>query len=697
MGQEEPQTNPQPTQTSVKDEDSIGVALAGGGVRAAMYSLGALMYLVDSGYCQYVTEISSVSGGSITNAFIGQRINFQKAHEHPGEFDHVAKDLARTLTEESLLPVGRIIAAYVTVAALELLALHYIWVRLDLGWLGSLSRALVLIASLLLFGVLWMLRGAYLSIRLNRLLFSNDSGVPTTISTLKSDITHVICATDLNSGEPFYFTNFADCAMGNYRWGFWKCDGLPLTSAVRASAAFPAAFPPKWLRLSKASRVDAAFDEVRRRRTHQTLPTLPKSVFLVDGGVWNNIATSWFEEERHKSALYTGRVQFPPKRLLVVNATAPFHRRTTLRLLGLPFGELVGLKRVVDILLSSTIAPRVESLTNWQRKISSGMSVFPAVINIDHDHWVDPRSSALDLALMLTSDTQAAKDVNERASQPPPFELRLTSYTDWSPQRLLWKFLVEFPRYQVSRLMRWIHPSLSLRTGTGTQKDVDLSEAATRVPTVLWRIPRGDGMTLLMHGYFSAWRAMEVLFGKKPMRLPDIRRFTDIAGVKYARAWWTSEGERKILRGTPDGTLENVSWTPLVFQIHFTEDRWGTPEQLPPIPTTAEPLRCLDLLYQRGAMIGDPDAMVKLSVRLADEGNLHEAVDWYLKALQAEYPATFHNLLKLLRMPANASDMQMEELLKNECGSGAVALLFKMAEPNRRAFIHAIDEALRGN
>lgn len=681
-------------QTSVKDEDSIGVALAGGGVRAAMYSLGALMYLVDSGYCQHVTEMSSVSGGSITNAFIGQRINFQKAHEHPGEFDHVAKDLARTLTEKSLLPVGRIIAAYVTVAVLELLALHYIWVRLDLGWLGSLSRALVVVASLLLFGVLWMLRGAYLSIRLNRLLFSNDSSAPTTISTLKSDTTHVICATDLNSGQPFYFTNFADCVMGNYRWGFWKCEGLPLTSAVRASAAFPAAFPPRWLRLSKASRADAAVDNVRQRITDETPP---ESVFLVDGGVWNNIATSWFEEDRPLSALYTGKVQFPPKRLLVVNATAPFRRRTTLPLLGLPFGELVGLTRVIDILLSSTIAPRVTSLTDWQRVISLGVSVFPAVINIDHDHWVDPRSSALDLALRLTSDTQAAKDVNERASQPPPFELKLTSYTDWSPQRLLWKFLVEFPRYQVSRLMRLIHPSLSLGHVTGRQKDVILSESSAGVPTVLWRISRGDGMTLLMHGYFSAWRAMEVLVGKKPMRLPDIKRFTDIAGAKYAKAWWSCEGEHKILRGTPDGTLENVSWTPLVFQIHFTEDRWGTPEQLPPIPTTADLLPYLDLRYQTGAMIGDPEAMVKLSFRLADEGKLHQAVDWYLKALEAECPATFRNLLKLLRMPANASEMQMEELLKKECGSGSVALLFKVAEPNRRAFIHAIDEALRGN
>ena len=51
---------------------SIAVALAGGGYRAAMFGLGVLLYLVDAAKNQEVTSISSVSGGSITNAFVGQ-------------------------------------------------------------------------------------------------------------------------------------------------------------------------------------------------------------------------------------------------------------------------------------------------------------------------------------------------------------------------------------------------------------------------------------------------------------------------------------------------------------------------------------------------------------------------------------------------------------------------------------------------
>ena len=43
--------------------DALGVALSGGGVRATLFSLGALTALVDSGENHKVKEISSVSGG----------------------------------------------------------------------------------------------------------------------------------------------------------------------------------------------------------------------------------------------------------------------------------------------------------------------------------------------------------------------------------------------------------------------------------------------------------------------------------------------------------------------------------------------------------------------------------------------------------------------------------------------------------
>ena len=49
----------------------IGVALSGGGHRASLFGLGALLYLADAGKGPERSTVSSISGGSITNGYIG--------------------------------------------------------------------------------------------------------------------------------------------------------------------------------------------------------------------------------------------------------------------------------------------------------------------------------------------------------------------------------------------------------------------------------------------------------------------------------------------------------------------------------------------------------------------------------------------------------------------------------------------------
>src|SRR5262245_57265616 len=51
---------------------SIGIALSGGGHRAAAFGLGVLLYLADAQKNREVTSIASVSGGSLTNGFVAQ-------------------------------------------------------------------------------------------------------------------------------------------------------------------------------------------------------------------------------------------------------------------------------------------------------------------------------------------------------------------------------------------------------------------------------------------------------------------------------------------------------------------------------------------------------------------------------------------------------------------------------------------------
>jgi len=64
---------------SEHETDSISVALSGGGHRAALFAVGALMGLADAGINRRVRVIASVSGGSITNGLLSSRGDFSTA------------------------------------------------------------------------------------------------------------------------------------------------------------------------------------------------------------------------------------------------------------------------------------------------------------------------------------------------------------------------------------------------------------------------------------------------------------------------------------------------------------------------------------------------------------------------------------------------------------------------------------------
>ena len=48
----------------------LGLALSGGGFRATLYHLGVIRYLRDTGKLEEVSDIASVSGGSILAAHL---------------------------------------------------------------------------------------------------------------------------------------------------------------------------------------------------------------------------------------------------------------------------------------------------------------------------------------------------------------------------------------------------------------------------------------------------------------------------------------------------------------------------------------------------------------------------------------------------------------------------------------------------
>src|SRR6185312_6860984 len=104
---------------------SLAVSLSGGGHRATLFVLGALMYLVDVRANTYVSSIASVSGGSLTNGLVGQNLNFRQTDGD--EFrNRVAAPLATQIAKSGTLFApwfSKVYIAILIVAGLLVLAI----------------------------------------------------------------------------------------------------------------------------------------------------------------------------------------------------------------------------------------------------------------------------------------------------------------------------------------------------------------------------------------------------------------------------------------------------------------------------------------------------------------------------------------------------------------------------------------------
>ena len=107
---------------------SIEIALSGGGHRAAAYALGALLYLVHANLNSRVRNISSVSGASITNAFVASQCDFQAVKID--EFKVIASKLILKIARSGLLSVWTTwacVAVVIIVAIATSVAFGMIW------------------------------------------------------------------------------------------------------------------------------------------------------------------------------------------------------------------------------------------------------------------------------------------------------------------------------------------------------------------------------------------------------------------------------------------------------------------------------------------------------------------------------------------------------------------------------------------
>lgn len=336
-------------------QDSIGIALSGGGHRAAVFCLGAMLYLVDAGLNRSVTTISSVSGGSILNGYLGLlQTSFNKLT--PEAFERHAGQLATKIAGDPL----RWNHTCVFVGA-ALLLLSSLWTLISSLALQTCLVVLVLVASGIVGqksgGTLWAWWGtwAYLTaiclaflVALTRFFCPFRSDATTSwiavgvalfcavaftqrntiaslafgasvcrrekhshfstprLEDLSAGVTHIICATEMHGGQHLFFSRDFVYAPGI---GVGSPGGLPLRAAIQASANVPVAFPFRLLRTSRFR--FRLWDGTRLKDGPYAtgmvgdlgkIFKLPVWLRLCDGGVFDNLGVSWFLRARRRFA-----------------------------------------------------------------------------------------------------------------------------------------------------------------------------------------------------------------------------------------------------------------------------------------------------------------------------------------------------------------------------------------------------------
>jgi hypothetical protein len=422
----------------------IGVAISGGGYRASAWGLGALEAihdveelarppvpatekLVSDGTSPRpsteppggtlleaattarhrlpeVTEVASVSGGSITNAWLGLGDDEARRAElargiagRPGAFPAGLVTIAVALQLSwVLVPVvgngwarvaitavvtcvagvavgsragdpvfgGPVPWLYLAVLGLGVVGLAWSWfLPWSAGW-----RLLAFVCGLLLVSAAAAQRGMAIDLALRRVLRAD--GRTATMADLTPDVQRVICSAEMHAGHNLYLLR--DVAY-TYDLGVGRAPDLPVSTAVQCSANLPGAFPIRWLR---AGRFSFTGGEVGQCAPEGATPPRPGFLALSDGGVYDNMADQWHLGHagrlRRLSPEVADRWRAVHADILVVaNASGAMawqpRKRATLPLVG----EVTGLMMVKDVLYDQTTSSRrrelVHRFDSWLR------------------------------------------------------------------------------------------------------------------------------------------------------------------------------------------------------------------------------------------------------------------------------------------------------------------------------------------
>jgi predicted acylesterase/phospholipase RssA len=445
-------------------QPTIGVAISGGGHRASLFGLGALLYLIDADKGAHLGSVASVSGGSLTNAFFGLKVDL--ATVTPDAMWRHAKLFAYQIARRGTLWAAPLTYVYLlTLALLPAAAIAVSW--LCPWWAIVLAWVVVLALG----GWLSQGRSAVVAAAFESTLLGKA-----TLASMNGTVGHIICATDLQMGQDVFFSSGF---VYSWRSGW----GIPATmraaQAAQASAALPGAFNVVSLPLKRFGLPEPRVAEERHP---------PRRFKLLDGGVYDNMGTEWLLNigERLRDGTPPVSVKTVDE-AIVVNASAG-EDVTQRRWIKVPFvGEILSLLAVKDVMYRQTTAVR-RRLLNVRYHIAQDRDSIPADARVRKDAL---RGTTIQI---------------DRS----PFELP-TEFSKGSDE------LAQRAQAAIS--------ALEQDAGTDDARAYWAAEAEANrtVKTTLSRIGAGRAQSLIRHGYVLTLVNSHVLLGYPlhPIPKPD--------------------------------------------------------------------------------------------------------------------------------------------------------------------------------
>ena len=218
-----------------KVDDVMGLCLSGGGYRAMLYHVGAILRLNEFGFLKRLPQIASVSGGSITAGVLA--LAWQKL-----TFD--GKNVATNLVEEFAAPV---------------IGFSKVAVDVEAGLKGLLPD-----------------RTAAKEVAK---AYQNHLFGKATLQDLPESPRFTFMATNLETGDGWRFSrDFA----ADYRVGMIRSPAFRLAEVVGASSAFPPVLSPARIDLSGHAVEAMPGADLNR-------PPFTRQAVLTDGGVYDNL------------------------------------------------------------------------------------------------------------------------------------------------------------------------------------------------------------------------------------------------------------------------------------------------------------------------------------------------------------------------------------------------------------------------